>query len=634
VSEFSMWSALESAMQAGGPRRRVGWGTVRRVASFARPHRATIATFLVAATVAAVLGVASPLLAGRAVDAIVEQRGTSTVVGLAVLLAVVAVADAAVGLVERLQSSRLGEGLILDLRRRVFEHVQRMPIAFFTRTHTGALVSRLNNDVIGAQRAFTSALSGVVTNVIALALTLGVMIGLSWQITVLALVLLPVFLVPARRVGATVGALEREAADHGAAMTSQMTERFSAPGATLVKLFGRPGEEAAEFSRRAARVGDIGVRSAMAMEVFFRALMLVSGLALALIYGLGGYLALDGQLQAGTVVTMALLVTRLYAPMTALATARLDVVTALVSFERVFEVLDIEPLITEDPRPRDVPDGPVSIELDHVWFRYPSAEQVSLPSLEEVLTLDDRPGETVLRDVSLRVGPGEVVALVGPSGAGKSTLASLVTRLYDVDAGSVRLSGTDVRQLSFDAIRRTVGVVTQDGHLFHDTIGANLRYARPEATDDELWQALGHARLADLVASLPDGLDTLVGERGYRLSGGERQRLTIARLLLARPRVVVLDEATAHLDSESERAVQEALSVALEGRTSLVIAHRLATVRAADAIVVVDGGRIVEQGTHDQLLAAGGRYAQLYRTQFAEGSTADLAVPGTDRSAR
>jgi ABC-type multidrug transport system fused ATPase/permease subunit len=626
VSDASMWWALRSAMQDGAARGSLKRETLRRVVAFARPHWGTIVWFLVLATVSAVLGVATPVLAGRAVDAIVEGRDVATVVGLAALIAVVALADAGVGLFERVQSSRLGENLILDLRRKVFEHVQRMPIAFFTRTHTGALVSRLNSDVIGAQRAFTSALAGIVTNVITLVLTLVVMAGLSWQITVLAVVLLPLFLVPARRVGARVGRLQREAAEHNAAMTSQMTERFSAPGATLVKLFGRPGEEAAEFGRRAQRVGFIGVRTAMAMEVFLRCLTLVSGLAQALIYGLGGYFVLQGRLDAGTVVTMTLLLTRLYAPLTALATARLDVVTALVSFERVFEVLDITPLIVESPAAREVPDGPVSVELDDVHFSYPSAEQVSLASLEEVLALDDRPSEEVLHGVSLRVGPGEMVALVGPSGAGKSTIASLVPRLYDVDRGSVRLGGVDVRDLSFASIRATVGVVTQDGHLFHDTIRANLHYARPEATDGDLWDALRSARLSDLVASLPEGLDTVVGERGYRLSGGERQRLTIARLLLARPRVVILDEATAHLDSESEVAVQAALSVALEGRTSLVIAHRLSTVRAADAIVVVEEGRVVERGTHSDLLAAGGRYADLHRTQFADQEQTEIAA--------
>ncbi|HLT16354.1 MAG TPA: ABC transporter ATP-binding protein, partial [Acidimicrobiales bacterium] len=484
--------------------------------------------------------------------------------------------------------------------------------------------------VIGAQRAFTSALAGVVTNVIALVLTVAVMATLSWQITVLAVILLPTFLIPARRVGAKVGALEREAAAHNATMTSQMTERFSAPGATLVKLFGRPDQEAVEFSRRAGRVRDIGVRSAVAMEVFFRALGLVSGLAQALTYGLGGWLALRGDLAAGTVVTMALLLTRLYAPLTALATARLDVVTALVSFERVFEVLDVTPLIQERDDAREVPDGPVTVELDGVHFAYPAADQVSLASLEEVAVLDDQVGEPVLHDVSLRIEPGHVVALVGSSGAGKSTLASLVPRLYDVDRGAVRLSGVDVRDLTFDSIRRTVGVVTQDGHVFHDTIAANLRFAKPDATDEELWAALRSARLDGLVASLPDGLDTVVGERGYRLSGGERQRLTIARLLLAAPRVVILDEATAHLDAASEAAVQEALAAALAGRTSLVIAHRLSTVRSADQILVVEDGRIVERGRHDELLAAGGRYAELYATQLAGPAEAGADGDGTD----
>ncbi|MGE3620557.1 MAG: ABC transporter ATP-binding protein [Acidimicrobiia bacterium] len=613
-----MWSVLQTTMRAGEGRRSVDRATLGRVGRFARPHARTIAAFLVLATVAAVLGVATPVLAGRAVDAIVAGGPGATVVRLAVAIAVVALAEAAVGLVERLQSARLGEALIYDLRRVVFAHVQRMPVAFFTRTHTGALVSRLNNDVIGAQRAFTSALSGVVTNVIAVVLTSVVMIGLSWRITVLALVLLPLFVVPARRVGARVGALEREAAAHNAAMTTQMTERFSAPGATLVKLFGRPEEEVDEFGRRARRVRDIGVRSALATELFFRALGLVSGLALALVYGLGGYMALEGELDAGTVVTMSLLLTRLYAPLTALATARLDVVTALVSFERIFEVLDIEPLIAEPSHPRALPEGPVSVVFDDVRFGYPSADRVSLASLEEVAVLDDRVDGEVLRGVSATVEPGRMVAVVGSSGAGKSTLASLVARLYDVDGGAVRLGGVDVRDLSFATLRATVGVVTQDGHLFHDTIGANLRFARPDATDDELWDALRAARLDALVAGLPDGLDTVVGERGYRLSGGERQRLTIARLLLARPRVVILDEATAHLDARSEAAVQEALAVALAGRTSLVIAHRLTTIRAADLILVLEGGQVVERGRHEDLLAAGGRYAELYRTQLAD----------------
>jgi len=624
---MTAWTSMYHAMHRQDEKRPFSKETLRRILAFARPHRRHLIFFLLLSVAGAVLAVATPILAGRVVDAIVKGKELDVLLWLAGVIALIAVAEAALGLVTRWLSAGIGEGLILDLRTAVFDHIQKMPIAFFTRTRTGALVSRLNNDVIGAQRAFSDTLSGVVSNLVMLLLTLFVMLQMSWQITLLALVILPVFVIPARRIGNRLAALEREAANYNATMSTQMTERFSAPGATLVKLFGRPKRESHEFAVRARRVRDIGVRTAMVQWVFVTSLTLVSALALAVVYGLGGFYALRDQLEAGTVVAMALLLTRLYSPLTALASARLEVMTALVSFERVFEILDLKPLITDKPDAGVVPPGPVSVEFKNVRFAYPSAEKVSLASLEEVAKLDTRGGVEVLHDVSFKAEAGQMIALVGSSGAGKSTIAQLIPRLYDVDSGSVQLAGVDVRDLTAESLRDTLGMVTQDGHLFHDSIRENLLLARPEATEPDLWEALTRARLGDLIRSLPDQLDTVVGERGYRLSGGERQRLTIARLLLAQPRVVLLDEATAALDSTSEAAVQAALAEALDGRTAVVIAHRLSTIRAADQILVIEDGRIVEQGTHSELLAAAGRYEELHRTQFEQaGATGDVPV--------
>ncbi|KUI41605.1 ABC transporter [Mycobacterium sp. IS-1590] len=611
----------QSHARGGDLRSLLNAALLRRIWRFAGRHHPRLRAFVAVSVVAALLGVATPVLAGKVVDAITAGSSRMVLV-LAVIIAAVAVAETGASLVTRWLSSTIGEGLILDLRTAVFDHVQRMPVAFFTRTRTGALVSRLGNDVMGAQRAFSDTLSGVVSNLVTLTLTLVVMLSISWQVTLLSLVLVPLFIVPARRIGRTMARLSREAAAHNATMNTQMTERFSAPGATLVKLFGNPATESREFAVRAGRVRDIGVKTAMLQSVFMNSLTFMSALALALVYGLGGALAIGGHLQAGAIVSLALLLTRLYAPLTALANAHVEIASALVSFERVFEVLDLEPLIAEKADAVPVPVGPVAVQFDNVRFSYPSADKVSLASLEEVAELDIRGGDEVLHGISFTARPGQMVALVGSSGAGKSTIASLLARLYDVDSGAVTVNGVDLRDVSFASLKETVGVVTQDGHLFHESIRANLTLAASDATDDELWEALDRARLADVVAEMPDGLDTVVGERGYRLSGGQRQRLTIARLLLGRSRVVVLDEATASLDSESEAAVQQALTEALAGRTSIVIAHRLSTVRAADLILVVEDGRIVERGTHFELLANRGRYAELYETQFGAQETA------------
>ena len=591
-------------------------GTWKRILRFARPYRRELLVFLFVVVVDALIGVATPVLAGKVVNEITRHGEVRVVVKIAIVIAALAVVDAVLSFAQRWYSARIGEGLIFDMRTSVFDHVQRMPLAFFTRTQTGALVSRLNNDVLGAQQAFTSTLSGLVSNVVSLVLTAAVMFSLSWQITALALVMLPVFVVPARRIGTRLQAITRESYTLNASMNTTMTERFNVAGALLVKLFGRPQDEDRSFRDRASRVRDIGITSAMYSRAFFVALTLVAALAQALVYGLGGYYALTGVLDTGTVVTLALLLSRLYGPLTALSNARVDIMSALVSFDRVFEVLDLPPMIDDAPDAIALPPQASSIEFDDVRFSYPTASEVSLASLEDVAVLDTAPSQEVLRGVSFRAEPGELIALVGPSGAGKTTISQLVPRNYDVRSGRVLIGDHDVRSVTQQSLRDRIGVVSQDAHMFHDTIRANLVYAKPGATESELWQAVEAAQIADLVASLPDGLGTVVGDRGYRLSGGEKQRLAIARLLLKAPQIVILDEATAHLDSENEAAVQEALAQALTGRTSLVIAHRLSTVLGADKILVVDGGRVVESGAHAELLLAGGLYSELYRTQF------------------
>ncbi|MGN6607333.1 MAG: ABC transporter ATP-binding protein [Jatrophihabitans sp.] len=611
-----------SAMRSMGRRdpsvtqRELAPGTWRRVFAFARPYRRDLAIFLAIIVLDALISVVTPVLAGRVVNQITGHGAVHVVVDIALVIAGLAIFDAGLSFAQRWYSARIGEGLIYDMRTAVFDHVQRMPLAFFTRTQTGALVSRLNNDVLGAQQAFTSTLSGLVSNVIGLVLTAAVMFSLSWPITALSLVMLPLFVIPARRIGTRLQAITRESYQLNASMNATMTERFNVSGALLVKLFGRLADEDDSFRRRAARVRDIGVLSAMYGRAFFVALSLVAALAQALVYGLGGYLALRGHLNAGQVVTLALLLTRLYGPLTALSNARVDVMSALVSFDRVFEILDLPPMIDDAPDAVDLPTDARSIEFRDVRFSYPTAAEVSLASLEDVAKLDTAPSQEVLHGVSFRAEPGQLIALVGPSGAGKTTISQLVPRIYDVSSGQVLIGDHDVRSVTQSSLRARIGVVSQEAHMFHDTIRANLVYARPDATDDELWAAVDDAQIGQLIRSLPDGLDTVVGDRGYRLSGGEKQRLAIARLLLKAPEIVILDEATAHLDSESEAAVQDALARALAGRTSLVIAHRLSTILDADRILVLDAGRVVGFGPHAELLARDGLYAELYRTQF------------------
>jgi ATP-binding cassette, subfamily B, bacterial len=599
-------------------------GTAKRMVQFARPYRRILGWFLVLVVIEAVVGVINPLLFASIIDNGIKHHNKGLVIGLALVAAGLAVADTGLSIGIRYVSAKVGEGLIFDMRSKVFGHIQKMPIAFFTRTQTGALISRLNNDVIGAQQAFTDTLSSVVSNLISVTLVLIVMFLLSWQITLISLVILPVFVLPAKRVGRRLSSITRESYALNAQMNNTMTERFNVSGALLVKLFGRPSEERGAFESKAGRVRDIGVTQAMYARIFIAALTLTAALATAVVYGWGGIQVIDKTLQLGTVVALAAYLARLYGPLTALSNVQIDVMTALVSFDRVFEILDLPPMIDDKPEAGPVPPGPARVDFDHVDFRYPSAEEVSLASLESVAILDQTVSQQVLFDVTFTADPGQLVALVGPSGAGKTTISHLLPRLYDVTAGAIRINGTDVRDVTMESLTAAIGVVTQDAHLFHDTIRGNLLYAKPDATRGELDAALAGAQIATMVDSLPDGLDTVVGDRGYRLSGGEKQRLAIARILLKAPEIVILDEATAHLDSESEAAVQQALATALRGRTSLVIAHRLSTVREADVILVLDHGRIVERGRHDELLAAGGQYAELYRIQFERQEHSDL----------
>jgi ATP-binding cassette subfamily B protein len=602
-------------------------GTARRVAVFVSPYWRLLLGFLGLIVIDAIVGVANPLIYRAIIDQGIQGKGPQAqridlILVLAAIVAVLAVFDGALALGERYFAAQVGEGLVYKMRTKVFAHVQRMPLAFFTRTQTGALVSRLNNDVQGAQEAFTDVLSSVVGNLISVAFVLAAMFYLSWQLTLVALILLPAFLIPARYMGRRLEAITREGYDLSAQMNTTMVERFNVAGALLVKLFGRPDKEDTEFKERAGRVRDIAITRGMYARIFFVALMLTASLATALVYGWGGILAVRGTLSLGAIVALTAYLRGLYGPITSLSNINVDILTALVSFERVFEVLDLPLTVDEKPDAVEIPRGPARVELDHVAFTYPSAEEVSLASLESIATVERHQPTEVLHDVTFTIEPGKLVALVGHSGAGKTTVSQLVPRLYDVRGGAVRIDGIDVRDATFASLHAVVGVVTQDAHMFHETLRANLLYAKPDATEAEMLESIRAAQVMPMLESLPDGLDTIVGDRGYRLSGGEKQRVAIARLLLKAPDVVVLDEATAHLDSESERAVQAALKSALRGRTSLVIAHRLSTIRDADEIIVLEEGRVVERGSHDELVLAGGVYSELYETQFAPQAAA------------
>jgi ATP-binding cassette subfamily B protein len=605
--------------------RKLDRAVLRRVFGYIKPYRRQLVAFIVTVILGSIAVALSPLLLKSLLDTAIPEKDRTAVTLIAAAAVFLAMMNALLSLVQRYYSARIGEGLIFDLRVALFDHVQRMPIAFFTRTQTGALQSRLNTDVVGAQQAVTSTLGTVLQNTIQLVVTLIIMFRLNWQVTLLTLLALPAFIYPARRLGPRIQKLARLGMQQNAEMNNITAERFNVAGAMLAKLFGRPNRERDEFAQRAANVRDVGVKTALYSRVLFIALGMVTAVGVAVVYFVGGNLAISGTLEVGTVAAFVLYVEQIYQPLAQLTNSRVDVLTAMVSFERVFEVLDFAPAIADRPGATDFGRPTGRIDFDHVWFRHPPGYDVSLASLEAENTPGgDEPSEWILRDLSLSIEPGATVALVGPSGAGKTTIAMLVARVYDVVQGSVQVDGHDVRDVTLESLHRAIGLVPQDPHLFHDTIRANLKFAKPDATDAEIEGALRAARVWDLVAGLADGLDTVVGERGYRMSGGEKQRLAIARLLLKDPAIVILDEATSHLDSESEVAIQRAFDEALVGRTAIVIAHRLSTIVDADRILVVDGGRIVESGTHSELLARNGVYGELYRTQLGRSPAADL----------
>jgi ATP-binding cassette subfamily B protein len=592
-------------------------GTAMRVLRFAVAYGGGLSLFGTVVVASAFVGNLNPLLYKRIIDEAIPAHDSGLVIRLALLAALILFTDQILGLFQSYLSARIGRDILLKLRTQLFDHIQRMPLAFFMRAQTGALVSRLNGDVSGAQSAFTDILSSVLGNLISAVVVVGFMLTLSWQITLAALLLLPAFILPARRMGRALQQMTRESYDLNAAVNAVMTERFGVAGALLAKLFGRPGDESRLFADKALAVGRLSVKRALYGRVFFTALSLMAGLSVVLTFGWGGLLAIDGTLKIGTLVALVSYLQRLIGPITGLSNIQITVMTALVSFDRVFEIMDLPPAISEKPDARPLPPGPAQIRFEHVSFRYPTPSEVSLASLEAVAKPPSKqPERTVLQDIDFTVAPGSLTALVGPSGAGKTTITQLLARLYDVKGGAITINGLDVRDATLASIAARIGMVTQDSHLFHDTIRANLVYARPEASEAEIWAALEAAQIAPLVRGLSEGLDTLVGERGYRFSGGEKQRLAIARLMLKAPDIAVLDEATAHLDSESEAAIQQAFEVARRGRTAIVIAHRLSTIRTADQILVLDGGRIVQRGSHEELLAAGGLYADLYHRQF------------------